>query len=374
MLDDFSSYRINCIFLKPTLCCNLKCDYCYSYLKLDKSRLENVMSLSTIERVISEYMKTAVADNHQNINLVWHGGEPLLVGLDFFKKCIEIEKRYAKSRIKINNYIQTNGVLVDEKWAKFFKENGFSVGVSIDGPRKVNDLHRNDEKGKSNFNSILKGIKILQEKGVPTGALSVITEKNYIYVNEIFNFFQELGLPLVDFTPCLYYRDDSLNLSPTPEHFGEFLIAIFDLWKANPKKFNITFLDDLSKKVKEYKGNIQEPYTTNCELSGQCGRQLTIMPNGDVYPCECLINIDYMKLVNINESTLSEILKSDSFENFKRIVNQLNESCFKCKYFKICKGGCLHRRLPERTTIAGKDYHCQSKKMIIEHILGRVND
>ena len=304
ILDNFSNYKINCIFLKPTLYCNLKCDYCYCYRGSKKSVPLNIMPLSTIERIIFEYMRIAQLNHYQNINVVWHGGEPLCAGLDLFKNSIEMEKKYTNTSIKINNYIQTNATLVNDEWASFFKKNKFNIGVSIDGPQQVHNLHRKNKAGESSFKQTIEGIKILQQHDLPLGALSVITEKNYRYAKDIFNFFLELEISLVDFIPCFYYSDD---LSPTPEHFGDFLISIFDLWRNESKKIKITFLDDLSKKIGEYTGDRKEQYTTICELSGHCGRNIAILTNGDVYPCECLINMEYMKLGNINESGLLEI-------------------------------------------------------------------
>ncbi|HYN44730.1 MAG TPA: radical SAM protein [Candidatus Limnocylindrales bacterium] len=356
---------LNSIVLKVTNYCNLCCDYCYR--DSDKVSKPEVMALEIVDRIISSYAK--LIDNRKigpkSMYLIWHGGEPLLAGINYFYKIIEIEKKYIHEGYKIFNAVQTNGTLINEEWASFFKENNFSVGISMDGPEEIHDIHRQSKKNKSSFEIIYPNLLLLKEKKIPVSIISVITNDSVEHCQEVFDFFNELQIPSVDFIPCFLNKNE---MTLSVESYSKFMIQLFDLWAASSNKdLNIRFLNDIQKKnkvLKTGKGTI----CVGCELIGRCGENFSIQTNGDIYLCECLSSIDRFKIGNIKEIGLSEIHKTEKFNEFKKSCNEINQECFACEVFKICKGGCLNRRLPESTD-DNKDFYCDARKKIIRHVL-----
>lgn len=364
-LHNSNELVLNSIVLKITNYCNLCCDYCYR--SNDYVSKPEVMALDTVEKIISSYAN--LIDSRKNVPktmyLIWHGGEPLLAGLDYFHKIIEIEKKYTRAGYKIFNAVQTNGTLINDEWASFFKENDFSVGISMDGPEEIHDIHRKSKNNRSSFETIYPNLLLLKERKIPVSIISVITKESVEHCQKVFKFFDELEIPFVDFIPCFMNKDEmTLNV----ESYSKFMIELFDLWTASSNKdLIIRFLNDIKKKndiLKTGKGII----CVGCELIGRCGENFSIQTNGDIYWCECLSTIERFKIGNIKEINLNDIQKSEKFNIFKSICNEINQECFACEVFHICKGGCLNRRLPESTN-DNKDYYCKARKEIIGHIL-----
>jgi uncharacterized protein len=364
-LNNSKELVLNSIVLKITNYCNLCCDYCYR--SNDYVSKPELMELDTVDRILSSYAN--LIDGRKNapksMYLIWHGGEPLLAGINYFHKIIEIEKKYTDAGYKISNAIQTNGTLINEEWATFFKENNFSVGISMDGPEEIHDIHRQSKKNKSSFEIIYPNLLLLKEKKIPVSIISVINKESVEHCKEVFKFFNELQITSVDFIPCFLNKNE---MTLSVESYSKFMIELFDLWTdSSNKDINIRFLNDIQKKnkvLKTGKGTI----FVGCELIGRCGENFSIQTNGDIYWCECLSTIKRFKIGNIHEISLNEINKTEKFNEFKRICNEINQECFACEVFKICKGGCLNRRLPESTD-DNKDFYCDARNKIIRHVL-----
>lgn len=367
-LYDFKDPRINSIIFNVTFSCNLGCDYCY-FEKGKKSKTGN-MDLNIVKRIITSYARfiDEHKSNYQNMYLVWHGGEPLLGGKKYFREIVKIEKEFIQNGYKIFNAIQTNGTLIDEDWISFFRENNFQVGISLDGPKEINDIHRHYIDGKSYFDITYSNIKLLIKNKIPVSVIAVITKNSVKNCQKIFNFFDELGISSIDFIPCFLY-DNEVTLDS--ESYSKFLLEMFDFCESSPNtKLKIRFLNDIKKKIKwleEQKGTLY----TGCELSGRCGENISIFPNGDIYLCDTLTPIDRLKIGNIKDMDLSQIHKTDKFEEFKKNFNDINPECFSCEVFDICKGGCLNRRLPE-FNYDKKDFYCNARKDIIKHIMKKL--
>lgn len=354
--------------------CNMKCSYCYIHRENNnKYLMKNTdMPLKVIDTIYKKYLEIALENPKQYnaLNIVWHGGEPLLRGVDFFKNAILLQKKYSTQCLPINNFLQTNGTIINNHWVKFFLENNFSIGVSLDGPRNIHLMYR---KGlDKDFKKTLDGIRLLQREGVPVGILAVVTDETCKYADEVFDFFyNEVNIPLVDFIPCFFHND---KISPTPENWSAFLINIFNRWiKTKPPKINFTFITEVLSKTWAYLQGLAQKDIYLCELSGHCGRNLAILPNGDTFPCECLVNIPEICLGNIKKETLKNLLNSQKFERFKTYCNQISLECISCKIFDICRGGCFHRRLPAWTNTNNKDHYCKSRKIFISHIISVIS-
>lgn len=368
-LYDFKEPKINSIIFKVTTQCNQSCDYCYRYE--DKTSTHEVMHLDTVHRIISSYAKFIddTKENPKNMYLIWHGGEPLLMGIKYFSEIMEIEKEFTQAGYTIFNGIQTNGLLINEEWTSFFKKNDFWVGVSIDGTKELHDAHRFYKNSESSFESVNSNLMLLTENKIPISIISVITKESLSYCKEIMEYFNKSNVISMDFIPCFLYGS---KMTLDSKSYSKFMIELYDLWTASPnKKFNIRFLNDIEKKINFLKTG-KGPINLGCELVGRCGENFSILPNGDIYPCECLTSLNRFKMGNINKVNLNDIHNTEKFGEFKKIVNDINSECFTCEVFDICIGGCLNRRLDECTS-NNKDIYCDARKKIIKHVMENMN-
>ncbi len=368
---------------KPTgSVCNISCDYCY-YLekgKINKSH-DLVMDDETLENYVRQYIES------QDVNIIdfiWQGGEPTLAGIDFYKKAISLQKKYCGNK-KVNNYFQTNGVLIDSDWAKFFKENEVLVGLSIDGDSEFNDKYRRANSGKGILDKILRAVKYLREYNVDFNTLTVVNNKNVSSPIEIYNFLKSIGsqymqfIPLVEREVAVKCENDLYLVSPeymgeskvtewslAPEEFGLFLNDIFDEWFKNDigKVFVMNFEETMNK---EYGGQ------GSCIISEYCGANLIVEKNGDVYSCDHFVFPEY-KVGNINKGSVKSFVNSESQLDFgRKKKSNMSIECNTCEYKALCNGGCQkHRFLHSRNGMVNKNYFCDSYKIYHKHCLQRM--
>lgn len=349
------------IMLKPAgSLCNLDCHYCYY---LDKSEIygghEPRMTEQMLETVVREYIK---ANDVPEVQFNWHGGEPLVLGLDFYKKALEFEKRYAGDK-KIHNTIQTNGTLINAEWADFFRNNSFLVGVSIDGPKDVHDKYRKDKGGAPTFDKVIRGIDLLSSRGVEFNTMSTVNKQCEERGLEIYQFLKSLGSHYMQFMPVLEHVKYPLNGAGKPikgarPHivdpkedgavlanwsvgdiaFGKFMCDIFDYWVRNDvgQYFVIEFDATLANWCGAQPGM--------CIFAQTCGGNSVIEHNGDLYPCDHFVYPKY-KLGNIETEDLRTMMTSQAQTRFgidKR--NTLPGKCIRCKYLFACNGECPKHR------------------------------
>ena len=341
--------------------CNLNCVYCFYKYK------QNGFNPSYNWKMSSEILEIFVRDYIQSqpreypVQFVWQGGEPCLMGLDFFRKAVELQKKYKKPGQEITNAFQTNATLIDSKWAEFFKENNFLIGVSIDGPEDIHNRYRVDSSGRGSFASVMKGVENLRKHNVDYNALVCITDISaqdplYIYdfLKKHFNFIQLI--PVVeerDFKKEAPFQKDAkkwaagksrkhselvTEWSVTPEGFGTFLNKIFDSWvKSDVGRVFIQIFDYTL-------ANRMGHPAALCVLNRTCGRGLVLEHNGDVYACDHFVYPEY-RLGNIKEIPLAELARSKSqigFGNDK--WERLPGQCGGCEYLNLCFGGCPRNR------------------------------
>ena len=349
------------IMLKPAgSLCNLDCHYCYY---LDKSEIygghEPRMTEQMLEMVVREYIK---ANDVPEVQFNWHGGEPLVLGLDFYKKAIEFEKLYAGDK-KIHNTIQTNGTLINSEWADFFRNNDFLVGVSIDGPRDVHDKYRKDKGGAPTFDKVIRGIDLLSGRGVEFNTMSTVNKQCEGRGLEIYQFLKSLGSHYMQFMPVLEHVKYPLNgvgkpikgarphiVDPKEDGavlanwsvgdiaFGKFMCDIFDYWVRNDvgQYFVVEFDAALANWCGAQPGM--------CIFAQTCGGNSVIEHNGDLYPCDHFVYPKY-KLGNIETEDLRTMMTSQAQTRFgidKR--NTLPGKCLRCKYLFACNGECPKHR------------------------------
>lgn len=356
--------------------CNLRCAYCYY---LEKSNLypaapAQTMNDELLERFIRDYI---AAQPSAEVAFAWHGGETLLRSRDFYRRVIELQRRYGADR-HIENSIQTNGTLLDDAWCAFFRENGFLVGISLDGPPEVHDRYRRDRQGAPTFEAAMRGVRLLQKHGVEWNALAVVNRLNADDPVGFYRFFRSIGCRFLQFTPVverILPHDDGRQLasaadagapladfSVTPEQWGRFTCALFDEWVMQDvgRIFVQLFDATLANWVGEAPGV--------CTLSKSCGHAGALEFNGDLYACDHFVFPEY-RLGNILETPLTELMRGErqtAFGDAK--LRSLPTQCRRCRYLFACNGECPRNRF-ERTREGepGLNYLCKGYQRFFRH-------
>lgn len=367
------------IMTKPAgALCNLACKYCY-YLEKSKLYTNNprhVMSDELLERFTRDYIAMQTSPN---VLFTWHGGETLMRPISFYKKALELQKKYAGGR-NIDNSIQTNGTLITEEWARFFKENHFLVGVSIDGPQEFHDEYRKTRTGKPSFLQVMKGIQWLNRYGVEWNAMAVVNDFNGDYPLDFYHFFKEIGCHYIQFTPVVerYYRhpDGRMLASPidgavaeltdfsvSPEQWGKFLCTLFDEWVRNDVgEYFVQIFDST------LAGWMGVP-SSLCSMGETCGHAGVMEFNGDVYACDHYVFPEF-KLGNIYQDTLTNMMYSERqmrFGNNKRDL--LTWQCRECDFLFACHGECPRNRFAQsRDGEDGQNYLCAGYYEYFQHV------
>lgn len=358
--------------------CNLACKYCY-YLEKSKLYTNNprhVMSDELLERFTRDYIAMQTSPN---VLFTWHGGETLMRPISFYKKALELQKKYAGGR-NIDNSIQTNGTLITEEWARFFKENHFLVGVSIDGPQEFHDEYRKTRTGKPSFLQVMKGIQWLNRYGVEWNAMAVVNDFNGDYPLDFYHFFKEIGCHYIQFTPVVeryYWHPDGRMLaspidgavaeltdfSVSPEQWGKFLCTLFDEWVRNDVgEYFVQIFDST------LAGWMGVPPSL-CSMGETCGHAGVMEFNGDVYACDHYVFPEF-KLGNIYQDTLTNMMYSERqmrFGNNKRDL--LTRQCRECDFLFACHGECPRNRFAQsRDGEDGQNYLCAGYYEYFQHV------
>lgn len=353
--------------------CNLRCNYCY-YLEKDKLQPEgstHKMSDSMLELFTEQYIH---AQPGQQVLFTWHGGEPLLLGVDYYKKALRFQQPYRRDW-QIENVLQTNGTLLTDEWCRFFKENNFLIGLSLDGPEHCHDRYRKNVAGKGSFKEVMRGLELLQKHKVEFNILSVVNDYNVKYPLEVYNFFKSVGAQYIQFSPVVERIDSTGMLSfaqkiegeltpwsvPALE-YGKFLCKIFDEWVR--KDVGETYVTVFDATLAGYVNTAPGV----CIYSKTCGHAAALEANGDLYACDHFVFPEY-KLGNIRDKTITEMILSEEqfkFGNDKWI--NLPETCFKCRFLPLCNGECPKNRIVKVDGEKGAhNYLCPGLKLYFIH-------
>ena len=361
--------------------CNLSCRYCYYLEKANLYRNEDkagrfTMSEDLLERFIRDYIESQTMPQ---VLFSWHGGEALMRPLSFYKRVVELQKRYARG-VQIDNSIQTNGTLLTDEWCEFFRENGWLVGVSIDGPQEFHDEYRRNKMGQPSFRKVMQGINLLNKHGVEWNALAVVNDFNADYPLDFYNFFKEIDCRYIQFTPIverLYPHKDGRHLaspmdngkvsladfSVSPEQWGEFLVTLFDEWvKEDVGKYFIQLFDAT---LANWVG--QQPGV--CTMARTCGHAGVMEYNGDVYSCDHFVFPEY-KLGNIRTHTLVEMMYGERQQQFGMDkYAKLPAQCKNCEFLFACNGECPKNRFAFTADgEPGLNYLCSGYKRYFRHV------
>ncbi len=333
--------------------CNIDCAYCF-YKGRDASvgTGRQRMSGEVLETLVRDYMRLSFPV----VGFAWQGGEPTLMGVDFFAKAVELQKKYGTCGQQVSNTLQTNGVLLDDDWCRFFHENKFLLGISIDGPKEFHDRYRVDHSGAGTFERVMRGIQTCKRHEVEFSALVLLNNVNVEHPQELFDFLIENDLTYIQFIPCVE-RDPATgrpaDFSITPKQYGDFLCAMFDLWYAHgPEKLNIREFDSLLTYYVMGKHTI-------CTYSKQCAGFVVIEHTGDAFCCEFFVEPQW-RLGNILETPIEKLAGDKKKRAFARNKEKLCAKCLVCRHLDICRGGCMKDRRMLDTGYSILDEHRES--------------
>jgi uncharacterized protein len=368
--------------------CNLDCTYCYYLEKEGQYAGEKAwrMTDEMLERYIRQFIE---AQDAVEIGFAWQGGEPTLLGVGFFRKVVELQRRYANGK-RITNALQTNGTLLDDEWGEFLAENAFLLGVSIDGPREIHDRYRVDKQQRSSFDKVVRGIETLQRHRVEFNTLTVVNSANSAHPLAVYRFLKEIGSRYMQFIPVVErlnptaseglihlaaplakgedVRSKVTEWSVGSVAYGEFLVAIFDEWVRNDIGQIFVQMFDIAL------GQWYQGTAGLCVFAETCGRAMAIEHNGDVYSCDHYVYPEY-RIGNIAATPLGDLVDlpaQRAFGQAKR--DDLVDDCLSCEVLFACNGDCpKHRFRRSSTGQMGLSYLCPSYKRFFNHVAPYMN-
>ena len=367
------------VMLKPAGAhCNLACKYCYYLEKnnLYQNSHRHLMSDEMLEQFTREYIE---AQTMPQVLFTWHGGEPLMRSIDFYKKALALQKKYAHGK-QIDNVIQTNGTLLTDEWCEFFAKNHWLVGISIDGPQEYHDHYRVTPAGKPSWEKVMQGIQLLKKHRVEWNAMAVVNAYNAEQPLEFYHFFRDNGCQYLQFTPIverLTEHEDGRTLasladdreipladaSVTPQQWGNFLCTIFDDWVRHD--VGKTFVEIFDCTLANWMGVLPGI----CAYSKECGHAGVMEHNGDVYSCDHFVFPEY-KLGNIREQSLIDMLYGEKQQAFSRLKHtSLPRQCKECDMEFACHGECPKNRFEkDKYGEPGLNYLCQGYYQYYTHV------
>ncbi len=335
--------QLDSVLVKPAgPDCNMACRYCF-YLEKERffpGTAVHRMSTPVLEALVRQVM----AQGPANVSFGWQGGEPTLMGVDFFRQAIEFEKQFGRNGQIVGNGLQTNGLLIDDDWCRLLRESKFLVGLSLDGPEHVHDHYRRARGGQPTWRRVVDSSKRMLDRGVEVNALVVLNDYSARFPCEIYDFLKDNGLPYMQFIPCLEHDPREPNrgapFSVSPEQFGTFLCEVFDRWlddfrDGEPTTF-VRWFDSI---FATYVGH-RPP---ECTLFTECGCYVVVEHNGDVFACDFFVE-DEWKLGNVLDENLTDLLNSPRQARFGRRKADLPHACQKCRWLVHCRGGCPKER------------------------------
>lgn len=359
------------LFVKPVgAWCNLHCNYCYY---LDKQHLHPLKGICMPDELLENYIIQHLdAATEEPVLFSWHGGEPTLAGIEFYRKVLEFQRKHNHHSKKIINGIQTNGINLNHEWCQFLAEENFLVGISLDGPESIHNQFRQFKSGEATFALVIKGYRLLKEYGINCEILCVINAFNVNYPLEVYEFFKSLKVRYISFLPLVNRNLESptgASADSVPaKAFGDFLIAIFEQWKENDiGAIQIQLFEEA------FRPAFQQEHTL-CVFKKTCGGVPVLEKNGDFYSCDHFVDQSH-HLGNIREIHLADLLgdpRQIAFGNEK--FSSLPNYCLKCKVLESCHGECPKNRfLQSPEGEYGLNYLCEGYKSFFSHCTPFVN-
>jgi len=341
--------------------CNVDCTYCfYKCRPAEIGEGRQRMSDEVLDKLIKDYMQLGFP----LAGFAWQGGEPTLMGLDFYKKAVELQKKYGKSGQEVGNSLQTNAILLDEKWCRFLHESKFLVGVSIDGPKELHDYYRLDHSGGGTWDRVMRAIDNCKEYDVEFNTLTLLNDRNVQHPDDVFDFLVGLGVRYLQFIPCVELdaaTGEVTDFSVTSEQYGEFMCRVFDRWvEYGPEKLSIRDFD-----------SVLSYYVTGrhtiCTFDKQCSQYIVIEHRGDAYCCDFFVEPKW-RLGSIMDTPIEKLAGSALKRKFARQKRNLCNKCLVCRHLDICRGGCMKDRAPfDKDNFGRESYYCEAYKRFFDY-------
>lgn len=373
------------LMAKPTgSVCNIDCEY-YFYLEKHHLYPDRKSHWKMDEETLENYIKHQISSqNAPVVDFPWQGGEPTLMGLDFFKKAIIFQKKYCKNK-QINNYFQTNAIRINDDWARFLKEHNFLVGVSLDGDANLHNTYRKTRSGQDTYHQVINGLEYLKKHHVDFNTLSVISSANVNSPLAVYNALKKAGSTHIQFLPLVERQakkpdqngltlispefDGECQVAPwtvDPVQYGIFLNTIFEYWLEHD--FGKIFIMNFEEIISQIAG-----ITTTCIISDHCGKNLIIEANGDIYSCDHFVYPEH-RLGNINKDDLKQMVNSPQNYHFGE-KKALNQDCQRCDVKAYCNGGCpKHRFVQSSTGKPDHNYLCPAYKSHLHYALNTMKE
>ncbi|MBP8645191.1 MAG: anaerobic sulfatase maturase [Syntrophobacteraceae bacterium] len=354
------------LLIKPASAhCNLRCDYCFYFGRetLYPESTTHRMSEDILSRMISSYMTT----EQPHFGFCWQGGEPLLMGVSFFRRIIQLQKKHGKNGSMVTNSIQTNATLLDRELAMFFHRYRFLVGISMDGPQAIHDRYRRYGNGTGSYREVRKGVDLLRSAGVSFNVLVLVHRMNVAKAREVYEHLLDQGCFFQQYIPCVEFDRDGalLPFSINGTQWGEFLCEIFDQWyPSHVGRISIRLFDSLLSRL------LGEP-THDCHMSKNCNQYLVVEYNGDIYPCDFFVEKE-RRLGNVMSVGWEDVLASPAYRSFGRRKREWSHLCSRCKWLDYCAGDCPRFRVSPRGRPGGVSRLCDGWRLFYDHALPKL--
>ncbi len=348
------------LLIKPTgPDCNIACLYCFYCRKKELFGTgKHRMSDDVMYRLVRDYLAIPMPVH----SFAWQGGEPSLMGLDFYKRLVDTQMAIGKGQT-VSNALQTNGTLLDDQWCEFLAKYNWLVGISLDGPKKYHDHYRLDAAGNGTFDRVMAGIEACKRNKVEFNILVLLNDKNVEAPDELFDFFTgTLGVQFLQFVPCVETEANGelTDFSVTAEKYGDFMCRIFDRWvDYGVQKLSIRLFDSLL-------SYIINGHHTNCTFGRKCSDYIVIEHNGDAFCCDFFVEPQW-RLGNIMESPIGELANCEIKRNFAKEKGKIDTKCLICRFNQMCRGGCLKDRLAVDGTFKKPSFLCPAYKQIFDY-------
>lgn len=358
------------LLIKPSSgACNLRCRYCFYADEMScrevarRPFMTSELFCKIIDKAIVHL--TTCNTNDKTLSIGFQGGEPTLSGLDFFRGAVDHVKRAVPSGISVSFFIQTNGILLDEEWARFLCENKFLVGLSFDGNREMHDKNRIDADGEGTHRRVAESARLLARYGCDFNILTVVTRENARYPQRIYNYYKNMGFAFQQYIPCISPLDGSDTVfSLSAQRYGDFLCRLFDLWYADVISGRVIY----NREFENYIGVLLGRMPEECGMAGVCSVQYLIESDGSVYPCDFYALDEYL-LGDLSHDSFEKIDLERERIGFIERSRGVPDECRACRYYPLCRNGCYRNRDESE-----KNRFCLAYKKLFDHALPRMQD
>jgi len=355
------------VLIKPSGSdCNADCRYCFYKGRAPQfGQGRQRMSEEVLETLIRDYMGLGFPF----VGFAWQGGEPALMGLDFYRRVVELQNKYGSTGQQVSNKLQTNGILLDGEWCRFLREHKFLAGISVDGPKEYHDYYRVDHSGAGTFERVMKGVQCCKEYGVEFNTLVLLSDRNVGHPDELFDFFVQNDMTYLQFIPCVEGDASSggiADFSITPRQYGDFLCRVFERWlDYGPQRLNIREFDSI---LTYYVMGRQ----TICAYQKQCAGSVVIEHTGDAFCCEFFMEPQW-RLGNILHTPIGELAACETRQAFARAKQNLCSRCIVCSHLELCRGGCMKDRARvSDAPPAHESYFCEGYRHFFDYAVPRL--